>query len=289
MLQGRDSWGRAACVCATLLMLASCTGVFFHPDRRTYFSPQHWGLAHEDIDFHAADGTRLHAWLLPAVGAARGTILFLHGNAQNISAHLASVAWLPERGYNVFLLDYRGYGSSQGTPQLDGLFADIEAAADYIARRDDLHAAPLVIFGQSLGGALAITAAAGLQSKYAIAAVVSESAFSSYRTIAREKLGQVWFTWPLRWPLSLAFADDVSPRRFAGKISPIPLLIVHGEADVVVPDHHARILYDAAIEPKELWLLPGVGHIAAVDRPEFRERLLQWLDATLPPSHPASP
>src|SRR3569832_2042212 len=111
------------------------------------------GLTAEDVYLTSADGVRLHAWLLPSTVPSKATILFLHGNAQNISAHIGNVAWLPSQGYNVFLLDYRGYGLSQGAPQLPGLFADIEAAADYIALREDLNRVPFVILGQSLGGA----------------------------------------------------------------------------------------------------------------------------------------
>lgn len=274
---------RVALGVVALLALGACTNLFFYPDQKVYFEPGRFGIAHEEVRFTSTDGTRLHAWLLPATGRAKATILFLHGNAQNISAHIASVAWLPSQGYNVFLLDYRGYGESQGVPQLAGVFADIEAAADYVAGRDDLHAVPLVIFGQSLGGALAITAAAKLKSKIAIAAVISDSAFSSYRTIAREKMGELWFTWALQWPLSFAFADGLSPRRYVGELSPTPLLLIHGAADITIPSAHAVALYDAARPPKELWLLPGIRHIEAFSKPEYRERLLAWLTTTLSP------
>lgn len=272
-----------------LLALSACTNVFFHPDHRAYFSPGQWDLAHEEVYLKTIDGVRLHAWLLPATQEPKATVLFLHGNAQNISAHVTSVAWLPKQGYNVLLLDYRGYGLSRGTPQFPGVFADIEAAVDYIARRGDLHATPLVIFGQSLGGALAITASAKLKHKTAIAAVISDSAFSSYRGIAREKMNDYWLTWAFQWPLGFAFADEYSPRRFVEELSPIPLLIVHGEDDRTVPSTHARTLYAAAAEPKDLWLLRGVDHIQSVIKPDIRDRMLQWLEAALTKQNRVSP
>jgi len=272
---------RRASAAMLLLLLSACTNLFFYPDRHSYFSPALWGLTAEDVYLTSADGVRLHAWLLPSTVPSKATILFLHGNAQNISAHIGNVAWLPSQGYNVFLLDYRGYGLSQGAPQLPGLFADIEAAADYIALREDLNRVPFVILGQSLGGALAITAAARLKHKIGIAAVIADSAFSSYRAIARERLDALWLTWPVQWPLSFAFTDTYSPQRYASRLSPIPLLIMHGEADRVVPIAHARRLYEAAAEPKELWLLPGIGHIQSFSQLTYRERLLAWLDKTL--------
>lgn len=271
------------CVCSATLLLffTGCTNLFFYPDRHTYFSPALWNLTAEDIYLESADGVRLHAWLLQSTIKPKATILYLHGNAQNISAHIGNVAWLPSQGYNLFLLDYRGYGLSQGIPQLSGMFADIEAAADYITRRNDLNRTPLVILGQSLGGALAITAAARLKHKIKIAAVISDSAFSSYRAIARERLDSLWLTWPLQWPLSFAFADGYSPVRYVSQLSPIPLLILHGGDDRIVSVEHARRLYHAAAEPKELWLLPGMGHIQSFGQLQYRERLLAWLDKTL--------
>lgn len=277
---------RCACIAALLPFFSACTHLFFYPDRHTYFSPTLWNLTAEDIYFDTADGVRLHAWLLPASVESKATILYLHGNAQNISAHIGNVAWLPSQGYNVFLLDYRGYGLSRGVPRLPGLFVDIEAAADYIVRREDLRRVPLVILGQSLGGALAITAAARLEHKLDIAAVISDSAFSGYRAIARERLDALWLTWPLQWSLSFAFADGYSPRRYVEQLSPVPLLILHGMDDHVVPVEHARRLYEAAGPPKELWLLPGVGHIQAFSRPHYRERLLAWLDYILLSARP---
>ena len=77
----------------------------------------------------APDGTKLHAWFLPAGGTARGTVLHLHGNAANVSNHLPLVAWMPARGYNVLMLDYRGFGKSEGRPTLDGIVEDALAAA----------------------------------------------------------------------------------------------------------------------------------------------------------------
>lgn len=279
---------RCMCIAALLPFFSACTNLFFYPDRNTYFSPALWKLTAEDVYLDTRDGVRLHAWLLPASGEPKATILYLHGNAQNISAHIGNVAWLPSQGYNVLMLDYRGYGLSQGVPRLAGLFVDIETAADYITRRDDLRRVPLVVLGQSLGGALAITAAAGLKHKHDIAAVISDSAFSGYRAIARERLDALWLTWPLQWPLSFAFADGYSPRRYVAQLSPVPLLILHGVDDRVVPAEHARRLYESASMPKELWLLPGVGHIQAFSQPQHRERLLAWLGDILSTKHGTS-
>ena len=88
----------------------------------------------------APDGSKLHAWFLPAQGRAKGTVLHLHGNAANVSNHLPLVAWLPPRGFNVLTLDYRGFGRSQGTPSLDGVVDDAAAALEYLRTRTGVDA-----------------------------------------------------------------------------------------------------------------------------------------------------
>ncbi|HKJ87186.1 MAG TPA: alpha/beta fold hydrolase, partial [Gammaproteobacteria bacterium] len=96
-------------------LLAGCTSLFFYPDREMVLNPATLGLGFERVAFPSTDGVRLHGWYLPAeTERTGGTVLFLHGNAENISNHLRIVDWLPERGFNVFLFDYRGYGRSQG-------------------------------------------------------------------------------------------------------------------------------------------------------------------------------
>ena len=94
---------------------------FFYPDSAHYTTPAQFGLPAEDVWLQAPDGSKLHAWFLPARGAPKATVLHLHGNAANIGNHLPLVAWLPAAGYQVLLLDYRGFGRSQGRPSLDGV------------------------------------------------------------------------------------------------------------------------------------------------------------------------
>lgn len=270
-------------------LLPSCAGVFFQPQRALVMTPERVGLDYQDIYIEAADGVRLHAWYLPAQGEARGTVLFLHGNAQNISTHIASVYWLPERHYNVLLLDYRGYGRSAGVPSLDGAVSDAEAAIAWLAARPEVAKQGMAVFGQSLGGALAVYAAAHSAHRDRIKALIIDSAFSGYRAIVREKLAGFWLTWAVQWPLSLLVDDRYSPLRAIADISPTPVLIIHGEHDPVVPVHHAEYLYAAAGEPKAVWRIPESGHIQALTRPEQRRRLAEYLDRIFNACNPNSP
>ena len=262
------------------LLLPGCTSLFFQPMRQHLRTPDQIGLAWRNVWFEADDGVRLHGWLLPAQAVSRGTILFLHGNAENVSTHIGSVAWLPAGGFNIFLIDYRGYGLSEGMPTLDGLHRDVAAAIETVFAIDGVDANRVALFGQSLGGSIAITALARSPHKRRFAALIVEGAFSGYRSIAREALARTWLTWPLQWPLSFAVDDEYQPIEAIARISPVPVLIVQGEEDPVVPVSHAEALYAAAREPKSLWLVPRAGHIDVFRWPQYRDRLLEYLQQT---------
>ena len=240
-------------------------------------SPERFGLEYEDVTFTSSDGVELHGWFLPAEGPALGTVLQLHGNAENISTHFISVAWMPARGFNVFALDYRGYGASEGVATLEGAQLDIDAAMRTLLARGDVDKNRIVIYGQSLGGALAAYYVPHSPYRDRIGALILESAFSDYIEIAREKFADHWLTWPFQWLPQLMVDDRFSPLAEMPKISPIPVLILHGDEDVIVPVRHAKILYDAALEPKEMWIVPGAGHIQTMRSPAQRDRLVAYL------------
>ena len=121
---------------------------------------------------------------LPASGTVKGTVLHLHGNAANVSNHLPLVAWLPARGYNVLMLDYRGFGRSEGKPTLDGIVQDALAALEYLRSRPDVDRDRLVVLGQSIGGATALRMLA--RDSAGVRLAVIDSSFPSYRGIARD-------------------------------------------------------------------------------------------------------
>ena len=272
---------RSLSILLLTLSLSACTGVFFQPQQIQYMTPDKIGLVYEDVDFRSADGLKLHGWWLPAKSQAKGTVLFFHGNAENISTHIGSVYWLPAQNYNVFLPDYRGYGNSEGVPTLAGVQDDLNSAMKYLLQRKDIDTERIVILAQSLGGALAIYNVAHSPYRAKIKALISESAFSDYRDIVREKLASFWLSWPLQWPLSFTIDNDYSPINSVALISPIPLLIIHGDKDNVVPLVHGQKLFNAAGEPKEMWVVNGGGHIQAFMHKKYQGQLLEYLERVL--------
>ncbi|GEM_PF-656265 len=245
-----------------------------------------WGAGVGVERMRDADGERpLMAHLEADFGPAqteevRGTVVHFHGNAQNISTHIAAVWWLPRHGFRVFAFDYRGYGRSAGEPSFAGVHRDARAALEAVTEREAVQPEQLLILGQSLGASIAITALARWEGEEP-AGIVAESAFASYRGIARDKLGALWLTWPFQYPLSWLIGDAYAPIDHVADLAPTPLLLVVDGDDRVIPPGHGERLYEAANEPRYLWRIEGARHSAALADDRVRYRLLQtfrgWL------------
>jgi fermentation-respiration switch protein FrsA (DUF1100 family) len=221
----------------------------FHPvrlstDRRV--SPPNEA---EEVWFNAKDGTRLHGWYFRGQGDA-ATIVYFHGNGGNIS----NVGWLGQslarRGFSVLLFDYRGYGLSGGTPLNEAdLYLDGEAAVSFLVNEKGAAAERIVLYGQSLGTAIATETAA----RQRAGALILESGFSSASSLASTALP--WL------PNSLHF---LGRNRFESaeklKSIRIPVLVSHGDPDPVIPLEEGRALFAVANDPKKLLIVPGGGH-----------------------------
>jgi pimeloyl-ACP methyl ester carboxylesterase len=273
---------------ATLLG-TGCTQMVFQPMRQHVFDPRKVGVILEDRSFEGDDGTALHGWWLPALdgsgkaapASARGTVVFLHGNAQNISTHVVSVHWLPSAGYNVYLYDYRGFGHSGGEPDYAWARRDLIKALRVVGAFPDAAGKPLFVFGQSLGGAIVLSTLGAHPDRLKLAGIVIEGAPSSLRRISRETLSRFWLTWPLQYPLSWLISDDRSPVEEIERIAPVPLLLAHSADDRVVPFHHGEALH-AGAPPGTVWLQASGPHITAFANPGARRKLLEFLAAPTP-------
>jgi alpha-beta hydrolase superfamily lysophospholipase len=244
-------------------MLYGCNGLFYYPSDRQWYSPSEFRLAHEDVWFKTSDGVTLHGWWLPAEGAAKGTVIHFHGNAENVSGHVVLVEWLPRDGYNVLMFDYRGYGRSGGRVTREGTIRDGHAAVDYALTRPEVDWARLFAYGQSLGGAVAVVVAA---ERPEIRSLVVESSFSGYRRIAAQKVRElVGAGWIANGLASALISSGHDPIDVVHKIAPRPLLIISGECDAICSAELNRELYDAAGEPKEYWLVPGGQHLGIME------------------------
>lgn len=231
----------------------------YYPDDEVYDSPHSRGMVFDEVCFSSADGTRLSGWFiqakaLPGPGQAKGTVIHMHGNAQNMTAHWQLAEWLPLRGYHLFTFDYRGYGQSEGRPDPKGVFEDAVAALDYVRSRPDIDTRKLFVFGQSMGGMLAIAAASA--SPAGIGAVAAESPVHSYSLLFHHRI-----------PEHRPDVDDTycAAGRVA-QLAPVPLLLLHGTSDNVVDYAHSVALMKEASEPKKLVTIDGGGHIDAMTK-----------------------
>ena len=214
----------------------------------------------EDVQLAASDGVRLHGWFCtPLVGRngalesveTKRTLLFLHGNAGNISHRYDIIEGLIKLSVNVFIIDYRGYGKSEGRPSEQGLYADARAAWDYLTNARGIPAAHIVIFGESLGGAVAID----LASKVQACGLIVQSSFTSIADMAAEVL---------------PFAPRFMIRTKMDSLSKIaqvscPKLFVHSEADDIIPYKLGRRLFDAAHAPKQFYDVKNAPHNLTFD------------------------
>lgn len=265
---------------AASLLQSGCSSLFFYPDKNTYITPDRLNLAYENIHLNTSDGETLHGWWLPAQGEPKGTVYFLHGNAQNISSHLLNVAWLPAEGYNLFTIDYRGYGKSTGAPDIEGALHDSEIGLRWLGSNPDAQSMPIFLLGQSLGGALGLTLASEWVQRDEtpeLQGVILDGTFSGFRGIAREKLGGWWLTWPFQIPLSWTIPDEYEGVDLIGNISPVPVMVIHSVRDGIIPFHHGQDLYKAAAEPKQ-FLPTDTGHAGTFVIPAYKNAVLEFFE-----------
>ncbi len=271
-------------VVGLLIQSTGCTGLFFKPSRHIVDDPLVRKYQPLDVYFKSSDGLMLHGWYFMA-RQEKGTILVCHGNVENISTHVKLDLWLIDEGYSLFIFDYRGYGRSEGAPDVRGVHLDAEAAL-----QTALFSLPrqkhdnIIVFGKSLGGAIAVYAAANSPHKGRIKALVLDSPFSSYRLLAREKIAESIIGWPFQYPLSYLVNDDYSPLRFIGRVAPVPMMIIHGSEDTIVPVHHGRMLFNAALPPKEFREILSPGHVLAQTDEPTRKGILSFLSALHEPT-----
>ena len=261
-------------------MINGCSSIFFFPQKSHLQTPDQLGLDYKDIFFTSTDNLTIHGWWLNAKAPVKGTVYFLHGNAENISTHIHNVAWLPEYGYQVFLLDYRGFGLSQGKPNLPGALEDIRNGLQFILEQDATQGKPLYLLGQSLGASMAIYfAATDPQARQHLSAVISDAAFARYSEMARHVTGQSWLTWPLQYPVSWSMIRGYDSIDYVADISPLPLLLIHSEDDRIVPYANNGKLLQAALPPKTFYKTRGP-HTATFRSRENRDYLLDYLART---------
>lgn len=271
------SWlalGAMLMVTSPLVIDRLVSSMLFHPTPGVDLRPADLGIDAEEVFIETEDDVRIHAFFLPGEGPAGDggrAILFLHGNAGNASHRLPNAAALARLGSDVLLLDYRGYGRSDGSPSEPGVYADARAGLAHLVEARGVPEERVVLFGRSLGGAVAID----LARERPLAGVIVESTFTSLADMGTRVAG----------PLARLFARGFDSLHKIASVR-APLLFFHGDRDGIVPFALGRRLFEAAPEPKAFEVVEGAGHNDTVEvggRP-YLERIRRFLEEVAPRS-----
>ena len=238
----------------------------FLPQRRIDLTPARVDLPYEDLYFTAADGVRVNGWFVRANNPV-GHILFAHGNAGNIGDRTPILALLAAAGFDVLVFDYRGFGRSEGRPSEAGCYLDARAARAALLERPGVASDRIFYLGKSLGGGVVIE----LATEFAPAGLIVMSSFTGLREAACE-------IYPF---LPKPLVPDAFPSLRRIRTLRTPTLIMHGDADELLPVRMGRALHDAASDPTTLQIYPGAGHNDLVTTPGWAATVSAWARAVL--------
>ena len=266
---------RIATVLAVLIILGAVARYtnlldrmfIFFPDSNLVETPGDRGLDFEEVFFEASDGVKLHGWFVPGVNDI--TWIWFHGNAGNISHRVDNLVALHRRlGVNIFIFDYRGYGRSKGSISEQGAYRDAKSALDYVHSRTDLDDRRIVLFGRSMGCAVAVEMA----SRTKPYAVILESPFTSVQAMAKR-------VYPFFPGIGLLARTKLDSLAKIGDVKS-PIMILHGDRDDIVPISMGKELFEAANPPKRFYTIEGAGHndTYAVGGTAYYEALASFLD-----------
>ncbi len=294
MTSPRGWWLRLLRVGVTLLLFAPYVYVSFNIHRFKYVSSGNprinCALPFQSVDFKARDGVGLKGWFIPSAGSRR-TIVVVHGIGSNRGDMLGVVPFLHRAGFNLFLFDLRGHGESSGHTTTFGVneARDVEAATQWVSRQPGGKAVGILAY--SMGGS-SVLHAVGENGLSQVRSIVLDSTFAEFAPLAREQMAFIpdnlanpvltllsFYTW-LEIGVGL---NDITPRRYIGRISPRPLLLIHGTGDTLIPPYQPRLNYASARQPKSLYWIEGAEHVAGhrIAGVVYEKRVVDFFDESL--------
>ncbi|GAA3913242.1 alpha/beta hydrolase [Litoribacillus peritrichatus] len=273
MIRGKEYFRLFAMV-SFFLSLTGCrslTTLYFHPSTQYFNDPKDYGLSYDTVTLKTADDQSLTHWLFHPEGSLKGRVVFFHGNAENISTHFASVHWLPKAGYEVLLVDYRGYGKSTGVPALPDVLGDMQLSYQWMKARSAQDDQPVYVLSQSIGSALTVIAMAEESSQPDC--IVLDAGFASFKDMARISFQRSWLFWSFAYPASWLLPSEFEPMDYASQVT-VPVLQMHSKADQVVPYEQGLKLNKTFSRAK--WLEVSGPHIATFNLQRNRDAVLKF-------------
>ncbi|MDX1959776.1 MAG: alpha/beta hydrolase [Leptospiraceae bacterium] len=276
---------KKAKILLTIFLLGYCSSVLYQPKKEELMNPEKLGFKKSEEFFTTSDKTKLNLWFIkPDEQEANknAVILQFHGNGENMSSHFISLVWLVNHGYELVTYDYRGYGKSEGSPNPKEINSDSVEVINYVISYCKKNNKKLIIYAQSLGGAIAARALSEVKDKSLISIVIFEGTFSDYKEVANSILRKQIIQ-PFPYLLSLFVSNSYSPKDYFEKISPIPIVVIHETEDPVVPFENGKEVFRLSKDPKQFWSVTGQGHIRwmlmgrSPNAKKFRELLDQLI------------
>lgn len=261
-----------------LILFSGCSGIMYYPTQNIYFDPAEIDLHPESIYFKNFKNQTLHGWWFESKSKpSKGTLVFFHGNAENLTSHFMQLSWLPAEGYSYFIFDYPGYGQSEGAANTGNVVRSGYDAILWVHKNKDPR--PLIIYGQSIGGITALKGALDVKKTIPLRLVIIDSSFSSYQKIARYKMSLSWITWLLQPLTYILISDEYAPQNLQD-LSPTPVLLIHGQSDQIVEPRWSDEIFVQLKDPKEIWKIPRANHTQTfwIDNMSYRKKLVDYLD-----------
>ena len=258
-----------------LLLLSGCSkNAIFPTDTKVYDSPVNYAYSYEEFYFESSQEAMLRGWLFRSKGPSQGMIVVANGMAFNMSSRFTEWTWVLEKGYDLFIFDYRGYGESMGEVDMFGFVDDVASAIEYAhTLNEDL---PMVAVGQSMGGSFVIDAVAKKHYSY-VKLLVIDSTMTGFALAANDLIKDHVLLWPLIWVPDAITPKGVDSIDFVDKTT-TPTLFMVGLQDEIIKPRHSADLFTKAKDPKALWVVAKADHVECIHNEKVKDDLLIAID-----------
>lgn len=262
------------------IFMSACSSLFYYPRHDLLYDPAQFNLDPKDLWIKDGD-LQIHAWYFKAnqneKNLSKGTFVFFHGNAENLTSHYLSLAWILDYNYDYLIFDYPGYGQSAGKPSPQSTVESGKLVLKWV--HDNIDSRPLFVYGNSLGGIISLRTAEEVKNQIPIKMLIIDSSFNSYKKVGRRALSRSWITWLIQ-PLAYVLLSDRYAPSDLSQLAPIPLLFIHGQKDKAVESVFSEEMFAEASQPKELWLIPNGTHGSTfyINKGDYRAKMINFIE-----------
>jgi alpha-beta hydrolase superfamily lysophospholipase len=263
-----------------LLLLSFCTAVVFQPSKEFYFSPQQTvGMTPDEYQMNVEENVSLHVWRFKSKQQRKGVVIQFHGNAENMTSHYISAAWLLNYGYDLVTFDYRGYGKSGGVPSFPTVVNDSIKVLEFVDKLYENEKPQIIVYGQSLGSIIAANTVRYTKTK--VDQVMFEGAIYSLNQVSADVLSRHWLTWLFQPMGHVLVSGKYNFKKIAKDFPKIPVLLLHSKADPIIPYRQSERIYKALTTTDKCLKLveePEHTNIGNLAKGKYRQDILNFIE-----------